>query len=54
MNFFIESGGNALNREETISGDDVHCCSEEERKMALVRVTRIRTFHAAGTQGMLG
>ena len=29
-NFFIELGGNAMNPEETISGDDVHNCSEEE------------------------
>ena len=32
MNLFIEKGGNAVNPEETISGDDVHYCSEEEQK----------------------
>ena len=45
MNFFIEKGGNAMNREETISGDnDVHNWSEEDTKMARMRETRIMTF----------
>ena len=43
MNFFIEKGENALNREEANSGDDAHYCSEEH-KMAWMRETRIRTF----------
>ena len=41
---FIEKGGKRLNRKETISGDDVHYCSEEERKMAWMRETRIRIY----------
>ena len=41
---FIEKGGNAINREETTSGDDVHNWSEEDAKMALMRETRIMTF----------
>ena len=42
--FFIEQGGNAMKPEETISGDDVHNCSEEEQKRARMRETRILTF----------
>ena len=30
--------------EESISGDDVHYWSEEDRKMVWMRETRIRTF----------
>ena len=33
MNLF-EQGENAMNPKNTISGDDVHYCSEEDRKMA--------------------
>ena len=44
MNFFIEKGGNAINREETYSGDVVHNWPEEDTKVALMRETRIRTF----------
>ena len=41
---FIEKGGNALNRKETISGDDAHYWSEEDTKMVWIRETRIRVF----------
>ena len=41
MNFLIEKGGNALNREKTTH--DAHYCSEEHT-MAWMRETRIRTF----------
>ena len=41
---FIEKGGNAMNREEIIFGDDVHNWSEEDTKMAWMRETRIMTF----------
>ena len=44
MNFFIEQGENATNPEGTNSGNDVHCCSEEERKIMWMRETRIRLF----------
>ena len=44
MNFFVEQGENAIGREETTSGKDTHCCSEEERKMVWMRETRIRFF----------
>ena len=43
MNFFIENTGNAMNRDETISGDNVHNCLEEEQKMAWMPETKIRT-----------
>ena len=43
MNFF-EQGRNAMNPEGTISGDDFHDCSEECRKMTLVREKRIKLF----------
>ena len=33
-----------MNREEAISGDDVHNWSEEDMKMVWVCETRIRTF----------
>ena len=33
-----------MNPEETVSGDDVHNCSEGEQKMAWMRETRIRIF----------
>ena len=32
MNFFIEKGENAMNREETIFEDDIHNWSEEDTK----------------------
>ena len=44
MNFFVEKDGNAMAREETISGDDAYNWSEEDTKMAWVRETRISTF----------
>ena len=43
MNFF-EQSEYAMNSEESISEDDVHYPSEEDRNMALMRETKIRTF----------
>ena len=43
MNFF-EQGGNAMNPEETISGNYVHWGSEEGRKITWMREMRIRPF----------
>ena len=40
----MEKGKNAMNGEETISGDDVHNWSEENTNMAWMHETRIRTF----------
>ena len=42
--FFIEKRENAMNREDTISGDDVPNWSEEDTKMARMRETKINTF----------
>ena len=41
---FFEQGENAMNPEETISGDDILYCSEEDRKMAWMREKRIDLF----------
>ena len=43
MNFF-ERGENAMNPEETISGDDVHYHSEENIKMTWMCEKRIKLF----------
>ena len=43
MNLF-EQGENVMNPENTITGDDVHYCSEEDRKMAWMREKRIKVF----------
>ena len=42
MNF--EHGEYATNPEESISGDDGHCWSEEDTKLAWMRETEIRIF----------
>ena len=42
MNFFIEQDENAMNPKGKIPGTNI--CSEEERKMAWMRETTIRTF----------
>ena len=44
IHFFIEQSENTTDREETISGNDTHCCSEEERKIMWIRETRIILF----------
>ena len=43
MNFF-EQGENAMNPKGTISGTDVHYCSEEDKKMTFMREKRIKLF----------
>ena len=40
MNFFEYT----MYSEKSISGNDVHYCSQKKRKMAWMRETRIRTF----------
>ena len=44
MNFFEQGKENAMIPEGTISGDDVHYWSEEDRKMAWMREKRITLF----------
>ena len=39
---FFEQGDDAMNSD--VSGDDAHYCSEEDRKMAWMRETRIMIF----------
>ena len=41
---FSEQGESAVNPEETISGNDIHYCSEREKKMTWMHETRIRLF----------
>ena len=41
---FFKQGENVMNPENTISGDDVHYCSEEDRKMAGMREKRVKLF----------
>ena len=41
---FSEQGDNAMNPRETISGNDVHYCSQREKKMTWTHETRIRLF----------
>ena len=44
MNFFVKQSvnENTMNPEGTISGNDVHYCSEEEKEVSWIRETRIR------------
>ena len=44
MNFFEQDEENVMHPEGTISGDDVHYWSEENRKMAWMREKRIKLF----------
>ena len=41
MNFF-EQGENVMNTKGTISGNDVNCCSEENKKMTWMREKRVK------------